>query len=820
MRAHRTERHHIVSDFIRLGPPVAERMQLEIRPGAEVVASYVLMGAAERAWEAINRQLAEPSGALFWILGPAGTGKTHFLNYVLALQSRAGAPTAANARELTATVGLGRSVSAVDFERQVLEALSGVIVGEQRGTALWRQLKGAGALNVLLDQARRTGVRSVTLFLDFGETEGAPTLEYLAVLAEAAAHSRNLRFTIISAARWPAPEGALAFEVDPVGPEEKVVVAVGRARSLLEDVAASVESFYAGVDTGGFEPRLIFPFHPAAVDALRAVATPPGTVAALAGLMREVLAAAQSVGIGALRRLVYPADLMAVPEFAGRTQARLGEAGCAALGSAYRAAERRSEHDRSVARQLVDTLALGYLSDATARFSVPQLAARLPEPRASEAPAHRAPSEIGAVLHGLAARSQGVIEFEQGAARFEPQGAGAPEVAAFKAALSLIRRFDPALEVAEDLSELNARLARLGEVMANMFEAAHRTAEILASAAREAQSQLSADDQKTLSDFIALVGGGPRVLLEVGADPARLRAAIKTAADFEALAATAAAVPRIRTMRDYLRSTGLKLGLEDDPSKDARLAALETECQLLTVALNPGASASARRNLDALEARFQKFKWTYIEQYWAAHERWRRDIEKLMPVHEDARRHLDALERLNTIAALGAPEGEGLEAEFMALSRRIVRCDFYAPLALELQPRCPQCNFTLGETAPAPELDALLEKIRSALRAKLATLSQSAIARLIRQHDQNHRLEGFLKITQAAHTDALIRVLDDELARYLARLLEEGAGQAASKPPASAVVRRIGGSRFKNSSSKTAAGGRPTKTTAPHDGER
>ncbi|MGH7878331.1 MAG: hypothetical protein ACREQD_02425, partial [Candidatus Binataceae bacterium] len=72
---------------------------------------------------------------------------------------------------------------------------------------------------------------------------------------------------------------------------------------------------------------------------------------------------------------------------------------------------------------------------------------------------------------------------------------------------------------------------------------------------------------------------------------------------------------------------------------------------------------------------------------------------------------------------------------------------------------------------------------------KLATLSQTAIARLIREHDRGGRLEGFLKITQAAQTDALVRVLDDPLARYLTRLLEENpAGEA---DPRSAVVQPL-----------------------------
>jgi hypothetical protein len=59
------------------------------------------------------------------------------------------------------------------------------------------------------------------------------------------------------------------------------------------------------------------------------------------------------------------------------------------------------------------------------------------------------------------------------------------------------------------------------------------------------------------------------------------------------------------------------------------------------------------------------------------------------------------------------------------------------------------------------------------LRDKLAILSRGAIARLIKKYDQAHRLDGFLKITQAAQTEALAAVLDDQLTAYLARLLQE-----------------------------------------------
>jgi hypothetical protein len=59
------------------------------------------------------------------------------------------------------------------------------------------------------------------------------------------------------------------------------------------------------------------------------------------------------------------------------------------------------------------------------------------------------------------------------------------------------------------------------------------------------------------------------------------------------------------------------------------------------------------------------------------------------------------------------------------------------------------------------------------LATKLAALSQNMIARLIREHGDDHRLDGFLKVVQAAQIDALVNVLDDQLARYLSEALDE-----------------------------------------------
>src|SRR5262249_53392006 len=134
-----------------------------------------------------------------------------------------------------------------------------------------------------------------------------------------------------------------------------------------------------------------------------------------------------------------------------------------------------------------------------------------------------------------------------------------------------------------------------------------------------------------------------------------------------------------------------------------------------------------------------------------------------------------------------------------ALEGRIAHCRIEGPLSPDVTPRCPDCGFTLGTPSPRGELQELRSRTQRSLEAKLARLSQSAVARLIRDHDTGHRLEGFLKMTQATQTDALIRVIDDNLTLYLSRLLDENSLKDREVTPSARPVvqafhpTRIGG---------------------------
>ncbi|HEY6301297.1 MAG TPA: hypothetical protein VIW95_16780 [Candidatus Binatus sp.] len=783
-RAKLEERH--ARRWFELEPLAAERLELQTSPRVATVASYVFTRAAERSWEVLNQHLEEPQGGVFWISGPSGCGKTHFLDYAIALQRRAGALDAQNARRLVCGLELAGRITGGEVEMFVLSVLAEQIGGDQRSGDLFRQLRGAAALNVALETARRTGIKAVTVAIDFGTSHCEASSDFFAMLAQVAAAFRQVKFTVIAASRAIPPDATRPLLVAPHDPNEETTIAVRRARRLLEDTELDADHAYAGIDTAGLAPDAIFPFHPTALRALRTIANRPisdgahparAAIIGLSRLAREVLAS--SSGDGELpARLIYPPDLTMNAEISKLIKILLPEAGRAAWKIARDTIAGLDSYEKDLAREIVDSLIVDNVCGATAALPVEELKSLLPMVAYSTTANEPAAAAVRDLLRRLEISTGGVIRVETDAARFDPAAAGAPELAAFNAALTLARGFDPTLAIARDRESLQARLNRLDCSMALAVEGAVRTREVLAAALSEANLEMPAANRAAIADYIALAESGAAAMLEAAADPTYLASAIRVAGAYEILAAAAESIPRMRAMREYLAATGLRAApdqaaIRENAWQQSAITSLQTECELLRVELGPRILTGPPRSLDALEARFQKFKWTYVQCYLSAHERWLEKMERLALVAGDARRYFDALARLNAIAALGRPEGAHLGALVAEASARVVRCELRDAIAPETMPRCSSCGFRLGASSPQAELEDAMEGIRRALEIKLASLSQNMIARLIRNHDREHRLEGFLKITQAAQTDALVRVLDEKLARYLARVLEE-----------------------------------------------
>jgi hypothetical protein len=770
MRVKRRIQDSAPREFVEIGPKVAVRMPLAQEPSAATVGTYVLTRGAGRAWEAINNHLAGTAGALFWIAGAAGAGKTHFLNYVSALSARAGALSAEVARYLTLPLEIADDdIAGAEIERRLLMMVATTLAGEDHSAALWHQMRGAEAMIMALDRAHRQGVKGITIALDLGLGESAAANEILVMLAKIARASTNLRLIVVAAGRREAPAGSLVFDVTAQTGEE-ILVAVGRARRLDDSALRKVDALYRNLDDSPWDPRAIYPLHPAAAIALQALQAPGDGVGVLAAAVREVIEPWHVERD--FNRLIVPAALMRSAIVRRAVDARLGEAGCTARKIATAAAAIVTNGEScEIFRLLIDTLVLNHLSGSAATLALDQIRARL----GLDDDASGAGAELMESIAALAARTRGVIVYDAQArtARFDPHGASAPEVAGFNNALALACRFDSTLTTAQDLSEVTNRIERLDEAMAIAIEDACCNRDTLVAAMGESNARLSTAQQQAFIGIIELAESGPAGLIEAGASRVTRDTALATIAAYDNLAVVAGAVPRLKLMRNYLEGTSLTSGYNDEADRDRDLVELETECQMLMAAVTPAMLAGGGRNLDALEARFHKFKWTYVQHYRAAHERLRAELERLGPMAHDVRRYLEALRRLNAIAMLGPSEGAEVAIEMATLDGRLSPCG--SALAPEVTPCCTQCGFRLGTMSPHDAINSLFARARRAIEIKLAALSQHAIARLIRQHDLNHRLEGFLKIIQAAQTDALIGVLDDQLADYLARLLDENA---------------------------------------------
>src|SRR5271156_5392734 len=112
-------------------------MALEKKPRAITVSTYFPTRAAQRALQRINRDLSEPTGMMFWVSGPAGAGKTHFLNYVLALEERAGSAEASSGRRMTFALEVPAQIRGAGLEACVLEAMAARLARDARGDSTW-----------------------------------------------------------------------------------------------------------------------------------------------------------------------------------------------------------------------------------------------------------------------------------------------------------------------------------------------------------------------------------------------------------------------------------------------------------------------------------------------------------------------------------------------------------------------------------------------------------------------------------------------------------------------------------------------------------
>jgi hypothetical protein len=199
---------------------------------------------------------------------------------------------------------------------------------------------------------------------------------------------------------------------------------------------------------------------------------------------------------------------------------------------------------------------------------------------------------------------------------------------------------------------------------------------------------------------------------------------------------------------------------------------LASDCALTREQLSFIAVLDQPHQLDHMRATFEMFRARYAKAYLAHHSvHWEATV-RLREALDGAAPHARALERLNTLRALGRPLGRPALEAYHALSSRRASCDEpRLEEALLRAPACPACGLSLDEAARGREVEEALRRLHDALARQQARLASEAVRRILARGGA--RLEQFLQVVQASDLTGLAQVLDDELLAFLAELLAE-----------------------------------------------
>src|SRR5581483_6867481 len=377
-----------LADEIDLNPQIVDRQELTRSPDATVVAYYVMTREAGRAWSAVNHLSSGARGGVVWIGGAAGSGKTHFLNYTVALSARAGSPDATGGRHLTVAVVLKRTR---DLGADLAEGIARELDAGRAAANLWRHLSGVDALRVVLGQTRRLGVSSLTLVVDCGTLDVAPLAAQFAAVNELLINATAPKIVVVAAGRSAGVAASIpAFALDPPGEEESAVI-IGHARRLKRIPARPLEQLYRG--TGLSEARMaaIWPFQPAAAALLPEFDGTPRRIPVCARIARDAIAAWRE----APEKLIASADILRLPSAQNALQERLSASEGNAFRIAQRAALTMDPQDAEPSSAIVAVLALKHLAAPRQALSLATLHEHL---------RGRAPTPLSGAEHAELAR--------------------------------------------------------------------------------------------------------------------------------------------------------------------------------------------------------------------------------------------------------------------------------------------------------------------------------------------------------------------------------------------------------------------------------
>lgn len=198
-----------------------------------------------------------------------------------------------------------------------------------------------------------------------------------------------------------------------------------------------------------------------------------------------------------------------------------------------------------------------------------------------------------------------------------------------------------------------------------------------------------------------------------------------------------------------------------------------TERQVLSERLNNPRLLTSPHEWAALAESVRLFQHRYAVAYLRDHREYHTQVGALAHAVEAAWRKAHALERLNTVAALGEPTGFGLPALADEMRNAVAACGTEREIAdIETTPMCPSCGMHLGATPPTAEVNQLVAYVDEALGEQNRRLA-SAIAQRVLNRPGVDQIDRFIQVVQVSDLSGLAHVLDDAVVGFITDLLDQ-----------------------------------------------
>jgi hypothetical protein len=182
---------------------------------------------------------------------------------------------------------------------------------------------------------------------------------------------------------------------------------------------------------------------------------------------------------------------------------------------------------------------------------------------------------------------------------------------------------------------------------------------------------------------------------------------------------------------------------------------------------------------EALAAAIDIWKRAYAPFYTTHHAVYNASIAEIAQQIDALQTQAAAVERLNTLQRLGAPQAQAALLQYHEMEH-LFACpstEVDLPALLQSEPICPHCSYHLGEEPPMGDANRVCQAIQRGLEGQQARLAQRVVTRLLARTGRagSDRLDRFIEVVQAADLTGLAAVLDDGLMAFLEDLLDSPA---------------------------------------------